>query len=93
MTEYEAVFGIVAGALLNPIIIMLKYWVLPKNLEGTVSDAVMQLTSTVLSMIVAFGINIIGNFSSPVISVVMLGLGVKQMSSFTNTYITKPLIK
>jgi len=44
-------------------------------------------------MIVAFGINIIGNFSSPVISVVMLGLGVKQMSSFTNTYITKPLIK
>jgi len=84
MDTYFPIYSLIAGIILNPVMILLKHFVFPKNEEEEISNTLMSLTAAFLGIIFAALINYLGHYSIPAIDIILVGLGIKGTSALTN---------
>ena len=87
----EVVFGLLSGIILNPIVILIKHFVLPKNVEGEVTSSLVFIISAILGISIAFFINSQQPVGMPILDVIFLGLGITATSGVTNVVAGKPI--
>jgi len=84
MDAFYAMYSVISGIILNPVMILLKHFILPKNEEEEVSNAIMVLVTCFLGISISVLINYLGNYDAPGITILALGLGVTGTSALTN---------
>ena len=84
MEAMQASYNLICGVLLNPILVLVKHYLLPATLEDDVSKSFLTLISLVSGMLVSFIVNAAGSYNAPTMLLILMGMGVQGTSQAVN---------